>query len=186
MSDEQNVEDSGLDLEDQSQEQPRKKGPLLSPLIVRILMIVALLITMIFISIIVVIIGLSVSKGRDIRTMPEEWGKDVTRGKVVHLEYISLDQPFRQQLLDGKMIQLKISLGYSAGNKKLQQEISQIIPEIRDIIIKHLSHLKSDYFVDETSGSSLERLEEDFLKQINRNLNEGKVERILFQEYTLM
>ena len=149
-------------------------------------MIIALLIAMSLISIIAVIIGLNVSKSSDVKTIPREWEMDVTRPKTEHLEYIALEDPFRQQLLDGKMIQLKITLGYRAGDKKLQQEISQIKPEIRDIIIKHLSHLKSDYFVDETSGSALEKLEEDFLKQINRILNTGKVDRILFQEYTLM
>ncbi len=186
MSDEQNVEEGGLDLEDQSQDQPRKKGPFLSPLIIRILMIVALLISMVLISIVVVIIGLSLSKGRDIRTMPEEWGQQITRGKVMHLEYLPLEDPFREQLADGKMIQLKITLGYRSDNKKFQQELGSVIPEIRDIVIKQLSHLRSDYFTDENGNTSLDRLEEDLLKQINRILNEGKVDRILFQEFTLI
>ena len=184
MSDEQNVDDAGFDLEETT-EAPRKKGSFLSPLNVRILLIIALLLTMTFIASIVVIIGLRVARPTDIKTMPDEWTQDVRRPKTIHLEYLVLEDPFRQQLLDGKMIQLKITLGYRAKDKKLQQEISKIKPEIRDIVIKHLSHLNSDYFVDE-SGSSLEKLEEDFLKQINRILNNGKIERILFQEYTLM
>jgi len=63
--------------------------------------------------------------------------------------------------------------------------LSQIKPEIRDIIIKHLSRLKSDYFVDK-EGASLDKLEEDILKQVNRIVNDGKIDRMLFQEYTLM
>jgi|GEM_PF-1349574 len=184
MSDEQNVEEDGFDLEETT-EAPRKKGSFLSPLIIRILMIFGAVIVFVFIAIFVYIIGETITRSRDVRTMPDEWTTDVRRPKTVHLEYMVLDDPFRQQLLDGKMIQLKITLGYRAKDKKLQQEISKIKPEIRDIVIKHLSHLKSDYFVDE-SGSSLEKLEEDFLKQINRILNNGKIERILFQEYTLM
>ncbi len=185
MSDEQNnIEESSFEVEE-STEQPRKKGSFFSPLVIRILLIIALIITIIIIAILVFVIGSSITSGKYSKIMPEEWGLDIKRAPVIHLEYIPLEDPFRQQLLDGKMIQLKVTLGYRANNKKLQQEISQIKPEIRDIIIKHLSHMKSDYFVDE-SGSSLEKLEEDFLKQINRVLNEGKIERILFQEYTLM
>jgi flagellar basal body-associated protein FliL len=176
--------DDELDLEESS-DIPQKRGPLLSPLIVRVLLIVAMLIVTTLISIIVFIIFSKVVQPSGAVTRPDEWGDDVHRPKTTHLDYLVLEDPFRQQLLDGKMIQLKITLGYKAKDKKLQQEISMIKPEIRDIIIKHLSRLKSDYFTDK-SGTSLEKLEEDFLKQINRILNNGKVERILFQEYTLM
>jgi flagellar basal body-associated protein FliL len=189
MADEQqsqsNVEDQGLDIEESS-EAPRKKGPLLSPLIIRILLIVALVLSIIFISIIVYIIFRGVEKAYGPQTRPDVWSEDdIRKPPTQHLEYMDISEPFRQRLLDGKMIQLKITLGYKAKDKALQQEISQIKPEIRDIIIKHLSRLNSSDFVDE-SGSSLEKLEEDFLKQINRILNSGKVERVLFQEYTLM
>ena len=184
MSDQQNVTDDGLELEEGA-EAPSKKRSFLSPFIIRILLIAALLIAIILIAVIVFIVGSSIVKPTGARIRPDEWGQDIHRSKIMHLDYLILEEPFRQQLLDGKMIQLKITLGYKAKDKKLQQEISNIKPEIRDIVIKHLSHLRSDYFVDEM-GSSLEKLEEDFLKQINRILNNGKVERILFQEYTLM
>lgn len=105
--------------------------------------------------------------------------------KIQKLEYMELEEPFRQKLLDGKMIQLKVTLGYDAQNKKLQQELTLVKSEIRDIIIKHLSHLSSDYFKDGTDNS-MEKLEQDFLKQINRILNNGRVERVLFNEFTLM
>jgi len=183
MSDDQ-IDDDSLDLEESS-EQPRKKGSFLSPLIIRLLMIVALFISIIIIAIVVFVVGFNVMKPSGASTRPDDWGEDISRPETVHLDYMPLEDAFRQQLLDGRMIQLKIVLGYQANDKKLQQELSKIKPEIRDIIIKHLSHLKSDYFVDDT-GSSLEKLEEDFLKQINRILNNGKVERVLFQEYTLM
>ncbi|MBN1214901.1 MAG: flagellar basal body-associated FliL family protein [Candidatus Lokiarchaeota archaeon] len=184
MSDQENIVDEELDLDEGSQI-PQKKGPFLSPLIIRILLIVALFIVITLIAIIVFIVGSKFVSPVGIRTRVDEWGEDVHRPKTMHLEYIVLENPFRQQLLDGKMIQLKITLAYKAKDKKLQQEISSIIPEIRDIIIKHLSRLRSDDFTD-ISGTSLEKLEDDFLKQINRILNNGKIERILFQEYTLM
>ena len=77
----------------------------------------------------------------------------------------------------------KIALGYKPRDKKLSIELSQKQSELRDIIIKHLSRLRSEYFLSETA---LDNLQEDLLKQINRIINVGKVERIYFQEYTLM
>jgi len=184
--DQQNMPgEEDLDLEDSAAAAPQKKGPLLSPLIIRILLFFALVILIILISIVVVIVFGKVASPQGAKGYPDEWSEDIKRPKAVHLEYLSLEDPFRQQLLDGKMIQLKIDIGYKALDKNLQQELSAIKPEIRDIVIKHLSGLRSDYFTD-TTGTSLEKLEEDLLKQINRILNNGKVERILFQEYTLM
>ena len=55
------------------------------------------------------------------KIIAEEWSMDVARPKTIHLEYLELEAPFRQQLLDGKMIQLKITLGYRAKDKKLNQ-----------------------------------------------------------------
>lgn len=183
MSDQENIVEEELDLEE-STEVPQKKGPFLSPLIVRILLIISALIVVALIAIIVFIVGSKIATPVGI-TRLDEWGEEISRPKTMHLEYIVLEDPFRQQLLDGKMIQLKINLGYKAQDKKLQQEITAVIPEIRDIIIKQLSRMRSDEFTD-ASGTSLEKLEDSFLKQINRILNNGKVERIFFQEFTLM
>ena len=161
---------------------PSKKGGLLSPLIVKILSIVASLIAMLIISFVV-----SMIVSRAIKPSGPAVSEidGIGRQPVVHLEYMDLDTTFRQQLLDGKMIQLKVVLGYKSGEKKLQTELSQIKPELRDIVIRHLSRLKSEDFVDQ-EGASLDKLERDILTQINRIINEGKVEKIFFQEYTLM
>jgi len=187
MSDE-NIQDEDLDIDESAAEsKPQKKGSLFSPFLIRILIIVASVLGMIFVSIIVFIIGAQFIKVKSPDVRPDGWDEQILKTERTQLEYMEVEDPFRQQLLDGKMIQLKITLGYKMKDKALQQELSQIKPEIRDIIIKHLSHLSSEYFVDmESGGSSLEKLEEDFLKQINRLLNTGKVQRILFQEYTLM
>jgi flagellar basal body-associated protein FliL len=185
--DQQNMpgdEDLGMQ-ESSTQETPQKKGPLLSPLIVRILLFFALVILIVLISTVVVMVFGKVAQPQAAKSYPDEWSEDIKRPKAIHLAYLPLDDPFRQQLLDQRLIQIKIILGYKAEDKILGQELSAIKPEIRDIVIKHLSTLKSDYFSDQ-SGTSLERLEEDLLKQINRILNSGKVDRILFQDYNLM
>ncbi len=188
MSDDQNIQDDDLDIDESSEEaKPQRKGAFLSPLIIRILIIFAAVLSMIFVAVIVFIIGSQIIKVRSPDVRPDAWDEQILKTKREQLEYMEIPDPFRQQLQDGKMIQLKITLGYKSKDRALQQELSQIKPEIRDIIIKHLSHLKSTDFADiDSGGSALEKLEEDFLKQINRILNSGKVERILFQEYTLM
>lgn len=164
------------------EQQSSKKGFSVSPFLIKILGIVAAVIAVIIICVIVVIVmnNVMVQKGGNVTVSP---GESITRVHREHHEYLKIDEAFRQQLIDGKMIQVKISLGYKAGDKKTQQELSQIIPEIRDIVIKHLGRLKGEYFNDE---NALDKLEEDLLKQINRVLNSGKVEKIYFQEYTLM
>jgi len=163
-------------------QQPKKGGPLLSPFILKILMIVVAVIAVFVISIISSMIILNTAKpGAGGADAPDESG--ITSVKAEHFEYLSFADAFRQQLIDGRMIQLKIALGFRPKEKKLQTELTQIQPELRDIIIKHLSRLKSDYFMQETA---LDNLQEDLLKQINRIVNSGKVERIYFQEYTLM
>lgn len=183
MADEVKIDKKNLvDEEDQeSFEQPKKKGFSLSPFIVKLLSLVAAVIGVIIVSVLTVLIMTRCAIPSGGASAPDS---DIPkRIKKLHLEYLKIEEPFRQQLIDGRMIQLKLSLGYKAKDKKVQQELTQVIPEIRDIIIKHLSRIKSEYFQDE---HALDRLEEDLLKQINRILNEGKVEKIFFQEYTLM
>ncbi len=164
------------------EQQSSKKGFSVSPFLIKILGIIAAAVGVIVICVIVVIVMLKVMVPTGGSTNVPQ-GDTITRVKREHHEYLKIDEAFRQQLIDGKMIQVKISLGYKAGDKKTQQELSQIIPEIRDIVIKHLGRLKGEYFNDE---NALDKLEEDLLKQINRVLNSGKVEKIYFQEYTLM
>ena len=172
----------GEENSDLGAQSPAKKGGFLSPFIIKILGIAALFISIVIIATIVSIVVINLAKPSSGGTsLPDV--DDIKRSGVTHLEYLKFEDAFRQQLIDGRMIQIKIALGYKPKDKTLQAELSQIIPEIRDIIIKQLSRLKSDYFTDE---NALDRLEEDLLKQVNRIVNSGKVERIYFQEYKLM
>ena len=144
-----------------------KKGSFLNPFIIKVLSGVAAIIGIVVLVVIVSLLTIRCSSGGTGGAgRPDDGIVDIRRQKVTHPETLPLDKPFRQQLKDGKMIQL-----------------TQNIPQIRDIIIKTLSRLDSDYFKDE---DSLDKLQEDLLKQLNRMLNDGEVERIFFKEYTLM
>ncbi|HBD94202.1 MAG: hypothetical protein A2015_14190 [Spirochaetes bacterium GWF1_31_7] len=161
-----------------------KKGSFLNPFIIKVLSGVAAIIGIVVLVVIVSLLTIRCSSGGTGGAgRPDDGIVDIRRQKVTHPETLPLDKPFRQQLKDGKMIQLDIALGFKPKNKKLQAELTQNIPQIRDIIIKTLSRLDSDYFKDE---DSLDKLQEDLLKQLNRMLNDGEVERIFFKEYTLM
>lgn len=183
MSDEQdniNLDDAV----DEGAQESVRKGKFLSPFIIRLLTIAAAVIFGIILMVIISMITVRCAASGSTQAGPVPYSDEgIKPARIEHLEYLQIEDPFRQRLIDGKMIQLKLSLGYKAGNKKIQQELTQIIPEIRDIIIKHLSHLKSEDFA---SDNALDELEEAFIKQVNRIINNGKVERIFFQEYTLM
>ncbi|MCG8572532.1 MAG: flagellar basal body-associated FliL family protein [Spirochaetes bacterium] len=182
MADEPNDNINIDDSEESMPEAGAKKGKFLSPFIIRILTIAIVVILWLFGTIVLVMTlmrctGSAQGSGRD---LPQT--ETVTRQMIEHLMYLPIEDPFRQKLMDGAMVQLKISLGFK-DNKKLQQELTQNIPELRDVVIKQLSRMKSDDF---QHSNSLDELEESLIKQINRIINTGKVERIYFQEYTLM
>lgn len=183
MADEQN-DDINIDEGDESSQASSPRGGFLNPFIIRILTIVALFLAMFIMTVVVSLVVFRCSSSGPGRTTSAPMvDTDITRAPVEHLEYLMIEEPFRQRLIDGKMIQLELSIGYKPGNKKLQQELTQIVPEIRDIIIKHLSHMKAEELSHE---NALDELEEALIKQINRIINTGKIDRIFFQEYTLM
>lgn len=182
MADEQENIDAGVD-DDVAVQSPSggKKGfinPFIIKVLTGVLVFIVLVVMMFIVSIIVMQTGRQ-STGGASRPVVE----DVREQKKEHLEYFELEDPFRQQLRDGTMIQLQLAIGFTAGDKKIQAELTQNQPEVRDIIIKSLSRLKSDYFQNE---NPLDKLEEDLIKQINKILNSGRVQRIFFLEYTLM
>lgn len=184
MADEQQQDDLDINTDDEmSSVGGAKKGSFLNPFIIRILSIVALIITMFIIAILVLIVGSNIMQPRSGGTVTGPETDVIQPRDAEHFEYVNLEDPFRQQLRDGKMIQLDISLGYKKGNKKIQQELTQIVPEIRDIVILYLSRRDSVFFA---KPNALDVLKEDLLKQINRIVNSGKVERIFIEEYTLM
>lgn len=161
-----------------------KKGNFLNPFIIKMLSGVAVVIGIVILVVIVSLLTIRCSGGGTGGAgRPDDGVVDIRRQRVIHPETLSLDKPFRQQLRDGTMIQLNISLGFRPNNKKLQMELTQNIPQVRDIIIKTLARLDSDYFKD---PDALGKLQEDLIKQLNRMLNDGEIERIFFEEYTLM
>jgi flagellar protein FliL len=168
---------------EESTSQPQKKGGFLSPFLIRILSIIVAVVGIIilFFVLLLIMLPIMLKSNNGGTSAPNVEG--IKKVAVEHLQYLPFEDAFTQQLSDGKMLKLKISLGYKSGDKRLQAELTEIVPEMRDIVIKQLSRLNSEYFTDE---AALDNLQEDLLKQINRIVNNGKVERILFQEFTIM
>lgn len=182
MSDDRN-DDLNIDDSDDGVKSSKKKS-FLNPFLIKILSGVAGIIAILVLMFIVALVTVKCSSaGTGGTGRPDSGLSDIRKPKVEHPMTFDLEKPFRQQLRDGKMIQMNIALAFQARNKKLQMELTQNIPQIRDIIIKTLSRLDSNYFKD---GDALGKLQEDLIKQINRMLNEGEIDAIYFQEYTLM
>lgn len=182
MADEE--EDINIDESEDSGKAPQKKGGFLNPFIIKILTgvlgAIGIIVLVIVTSLLTTKCSSSYSGGAG---RPDEGVVDIRKKQVDHPETFVLEKPFRQQLKDGKMLQLNIALAFNSKDKKLQIELTQNVPQIRDIIIMALSRLDGDYFRD---PEALAKLKEDLLKQINRMLNEGEIEDIYIQEYTLM
>ncbi len=176
-------DDLNMDDGDEVVKTGKKRGGL-NPFIIKVLSgaagIVMLTVLMVVVSLVTVKCS---STGASGTSRPDVGITDIRKPKIEHPMTFNLEDPFRQQLHDGKMIQMSITLAFQAKNKKLQMELTQNIPQLRDIIIKTLSKLDSDYFKD---TDPLGKFEEDLIKQINRILNEGEIDAIYFQEYTLM
>ncbi|MCU0822489.1 MAG: flagellar basal body-associated FliL family protein [Spirochaetes bacterium] len=161
----------------------KKGGKFLSPFIIKMLTfaIGGILVTIWIVILFMVLIRCTSSPQPTSSNVPQT--QQITRQAVEHLEYHNIEDAFRQRLIDDSMVQIKISLGFKEGNKKIGQELSSANAEIRDVIIKQLSHMKGEDF---KKPNALDELEEALVKQINRLLNTGKIERVFFQEYTLM
>ncbi|MBO5288221.1 MAG: flagellar basal body-associated FliL family protein [Spirochaetales bacterium] len=182
MSDEKDDNLNNMDDTDGGGMESKKRG--LNPFIIKILSGVAGIVLLITLVVVVCLLVVKCSTtGTGGTGTPDNGLTDIRKPHVEHPAILAMDTPFRQQLRDGKMIQVDIALAYAEKNKKLQTELTQNKAQIRDIVIKTLSKLEANYFSD---VDPLSKLEDDLIKQINRMLNEGEIEGIFFQEYTLM
>ena len=180
MPDEKDDNFNNMDDTDAGGMESKKRG--LNPFIIKVLTGVAGIVLLITLVVVVCLFVVKCSStGTGGAGTPDNGLTDIRKSRVEHPATLAMDSPFRQQLKDGRMIQVDIQLAYSGDNKKLQTELTQNKAQIRDIVIKTLSKLEANYFSD---IDPLSKLEDDLVKQINRMLNEGEIEGIFFQEYT--
>ncbi|MGC8765831.1 MAG: flagellar basal body-associated FliL family protein [Brevinematia bacterium] len=83
---------------------------------------------------------------------------------------------------EAHFVRLRVNLAYDGKNKKLAQELSQRIEQIRDIIIRVLNS-KEKQDIDEPIEK--EELKEEIKKQINNILSSGEIEDIYYDEFVI-
>lgn len=104
--------------------------------------------------------------------------------QVVKEAYMECGEPMVINLADegGKRyIKVKVNIGYDEKNKKLEEELTIKQTVIRDAIIFHFTNLKSE---DVKNQDEVE-MKEELMISINNTLEEGKIEGIYFDEYTV-
>lgn len=99
------------------------------------------------------------------------------------LEVYNFADDFRVNTADKEeshFIKLKLSLGFEQGNKALSAELSQRVPQIRNIVNLILAGKTKEQL--STIEGQLE-LREEIKASINHILSEGKIEEVYFNEF---
>jgi flagellar basal body-associated protein FliL len=104
----------------------KKKG--LNPFIIKVLSGVAGIVLLITLVVVVCLLVVKCSStGTGGAGTPDNGLTDIRKPHVEHPAILAMDTPFRQQLRDGKMIQVDIALAYAEKNKKLQILLLSIV-----------------------------------------------------------
>lgn len=80
-------------------------------------------------------------------------------------------------------IKIKFVIAYDKKNKKLDKEIPEKMPSMRDSVITVLRTKKStDFNNTDTNKNSMESIKKEIIDAINKNLVNGKITNIYIQD----
>ncbi|MBZ4663090.1 MAG: fliL [Caloramator sp.] len=79
---------------------------------------------------------------------------------------------------DKTYIRIAISLAYDKKNKKLDKELPNKVPAIRDVIIEILRKKKTADF----NSNNIDNIKKELIKAINNNLTNGEIINIYIQD----
>ncbi|SHE35385.1 MULTISPECIES: flagellar basal body-associated FliL family protein [Caloramator] len=79
---------------------------------------------------------------------------------------------------DKTYIRITISLAYDKKNKKLDKELPNKVPAIRDVIIEILRKKKTADF----NSNNIDNIKKELIKAINSNLTNGEIINIYIQD----
>lgn len=99
---------------------------------------------------------------------------------VIEKKYTDLDE-FTVNLADEggrKYLRVELSVGYDKENSKLEEELNSNIVVVRDTIIFYFKS-KDAEFVNNIDNK--EKIKEDLVEIINKELQKGKIEDIRFK-----
>jgi flagellar FliL protein len=108
-------------------------------------------------------------------TMKEEEGKQEFIGKLIPLETFLVNLSGQR----GRKL-VKIDMELEVNNDEVQEEIDQIKPKIRDMIIIILS---SKTYAQVSTKEGKETLREEIRDQVNLFLTKGQITKVYFPEF---
>ena len=152
----------------------------LSSSLVRILLYAAAVIVVILISVITATC-VSKSQGRKARVKSDQ--DDVTRTKAIYAVF-----DLKQFMVNTKdtdtphLARIKLQLGYPKKNVKLLTELNQRRAQIRDIILLFFNDKSKD---DMDTAAKKNLLKKELKKRIDRELNNGPLGDIYYEEFSV-
>jgi flagellar basal body-associated protein FliL len=183
MSDEQqdlNLEDVGAGTEEGMG--PRRGG-LFSGLLITILKWAAIAVGLVILVVATVVITMNIrDRGRSSQGLaavaPEYTDKQDP------LSYTDVIDQIRGQTADESpaIFLLKVSLGYDLNDKVLGTEISARKWEIQDLLLKYVANRTAG----ELNPQAYDTIQADMKGIINRVLKAGKIQRVVFREFSVV
>jgi flagellar basal body-associated protein FliL len=183
MSDDQqdlNLEDVGGGTEEGMG--PRKGG-LFSGLLITVLKWAAVAVGIIIIVVATVVITMNArDKGRSSQGLAAVSPEYVDKSDP--LSYTDVIDQIRGQTADETpaIFLLKVSLGFDLNDKVLGTEISARKWEIQDLLLKYVARKTAA----DLNPQQYDAIQADMLNLINRVLQQGKIKRVVFREFSVV
>lgn len=131
-----------------------------------------------------VVIMFIVFKGGASKTRTEEMVAVQLQPKPAPLNYYDMGS-FRVNTADidaNYFVRVALQLGFNSQNKTLHQEITDRVPQFRDIILNILNSKEKNQ-IDETLKK--EQLKEEIRRSLNNVLINGEIDAIFYTEFTV-
>ncbi|MGL5721678.1 MAG: flagellar basal body-associated FliL family protein [Brevinema sp.] len=169
-------------LDDEEGGAPSGKPP--SPIAGILSKILGYLIPVLISVVISVVIMFLIFRGGTSKNRNEELVAVQLQPKPAPLSYYDLGS-FRINTADidaNYFVRLAIQLGFNADNKALHQEITDRVPQFKDIILNILNSKEKNQ-IDETLKK--EQLKEEIRRSLNNVLINGEIDAIYYTEFTV-
>jgi flagellar FliL protein len=180
---EETIEDIEESTEEEALEAGGRRGRLLGPNVVRALLYIAAVLVLIIVSgSVAYVIARRVGA-----TPATEKTSPMLETKTKPLNYFSLES-FSVNTSDrdeAHFVKLTLELGYQmegTASSEIQAELVQRRPELRDIVIRTLG---SKSYHQLLSEENRQQLREEIKRSINRVLQRGQIQKVVFTEFVL-
>ena len=172
-------EDAAGEEQEEEKEEGKKKGPNLKKPLIMVAVILVQVALAYSVAQFVILPRLPGSEAESDSTevVVEEEIAPKERGIIIMMDDIVVN------LKDGEDSRfLKVSTGLEFADKKLEQEISERMPELRDLLIDHLSNHEVE---DMVHRQGREVVKQQVLEDFNNTLQAGNLLNIYFSDFVV-